>query len=58
MGYRPRKWLQDEEGTAVVEYALLLAVMVVVSIGAWIGLGNKIKLALGTCTNSISQPLG
>ena len=50
--------MKDEEGTAVVEYALLLVVVVVASVGAWIGLGNQIKTAIGACNNSISQPLG
>ena len=58
MRHRFSEWIQDEEGMATVEYALLLALVVVGTIGAWVGLGAKIKQAVATATNSISQPLG
>ncbi len=52
------KWAQDEEGMATVEYALLLALVVVGTLGAWVGLGAKIRTALATASNAISQPMG
>ena len=52
-----RRWLRDEQGVATVEYALLLALLAVASVGAWMGLSSKIKLTLATATNAISQPL-
>ena len=58
MQYRFWEWITDEEGMATVEYAMLLAMIVVATIGAWVGLGAKIKVAVATATNSISQPLG
>ena len=51
-------WLRDQEGMATVEYALLLVLVVVATIGAWVGLGVKVRTALATATNSISQPMG
>ena len=55
---RCRIWnlVEDEDGVATVEYAMLLAVVVVATIGAWIGLGAKVKTAIINCTNSISLP--
>ena len=58
MGDRFWNWTKDEEGAAVVEYALLLVIVVIVSVGAWTGLKNEVKTALGAATNSISQPYG
>ena len=57
MKHRYREWVQDEEGMATVEYAMLLALVVVATIGAWVGLGAKIRTAVATATNSIGQPL-
>lgn len=34
---------QDEEGLTTVEYALLLALVVVAGIAAWQGLGNTVQ---------------
>ena len=58
MQYRFWEWMTDEEGMATVEYAMLLAMVVVATIGAWVGLGAQMKAAVATATNSISQPLG
>jgi Flp pilus assembly pilin Flp len=52
------KWIRDEDGTAVVEYALLLVVVVLISAAAWTALKNEVTTALGAATNSISQPYG
>lgn len=35
-------FVKDEEGVTMVEYALILAVVAVVAIGAWQTLGSKI----------------
>ena len=48
--------LRDEEGTASLEYALLLSLVAIASIGAWMGLGAKVKTTIVALTNSISQP--
>lgn len=58
MKRRFQNWMRDEEGMATVEYAMLLALTVVAVIGAWLGLGVKVKQAVAAATNSISQPLG
>lgn len=52
-----RAW-RDEEGTVTVEYALLLALMVVATVGAWTTLGGKLKMTIDCATNELSQPLG
>jgi Flp pilus assembly pilin Flp len=58
MLYRLRNWVQDEEGMATVEYAMLLALVVVATIGAWMGLGARLRTAIATATATISEPLG
>ncbi len=45
----------DEAGTATVEYALLLVVIVVGSLGAWTGLRDKMIEALQGVQDSISE---
>lgn len=45
----------DEEGTSTVEYALLVAAMVIVSIGAWAALGTSLRRVIGSTANSISN---
>ncbi len=49
--------LRDEQGTASIEYALLLSLTAVATIGVWLELGGKVQVALVTLTDSISQPL-
>ena len=44
----------DQEGGATVEYALLLAVVVVGCVGAWASLRDRIVLALDEVENSFS----
>ncbi len=58
MLYRLRNWVRDEEGMATVEYAMLLALVVVATIGAWMGLGARLRTAIATATATISEPLG
>ena len=45
-------WM-DEDGLTTVEYALLLALLVVAGIGAWTGFGGKVKSAVNSAGTSI-----
>jgi len=38
----------DEDGLTTVEYALLLALLVVAAIGVWTGFGAKVRTAVST----------
>ncbi len=51
-----RELWRTEEGTATVEYAILLAVIVAASVGAWQGLSNTIKNMLEQCTAQVGNP--
>jgi len=44
---------QDEEGLTTVEYALLLALLVVAAIGVWTAFGGKVRSAVETSGNKI-----
>lgn len=50
-----RRLWDDQEGTASVEYSLLLVVVVVASIGAWVGLRDRIIEAIQDVESSLSQ---
>jgi Flp pilus assembly pilin Flp len=52
---RLRLGLWDEEGTSTVEYALLLAAVVVVTIGAWTALGSSLRHVISSTANSIGN---
>jgi len=45
----------DEDGLTTVEYALLLALVVVAGIGAWTGLGGAVKTTVNTSTATITN---
>ena len=45
---------RDEDGLTSVEYALLLAVIVVGGLAAWQSLGDTVANATGDATNSIA----
>ena len=45
----------DEEGAASVEYALLLVVIVVATMGAWVSLRNRIIQSITEVENSFDQ---
>lgn len=49
-----RKLWNDQEGAASVEYALLLVVVVVASIGAWVGLRDRIIEAIQDVEGALS----
>lgn len=47
--------LRDEAGLTTVEYALLLALIVVAGIVAWQGLGTTVRTAVNNSASSISN---
>ena len=57
MWYRVRCLWYDEEGAATVEYALLLALVVVASIGAFQALGNGLRQVLQNSLDSMANPV-
>ena len=48
---------QDEEGLTTVEYALLLALLVVAAIGVWTAFGAKVEESVGKSTNALTNTL-
>ncbi len=48
------KLWKDEEGLTTVEYALLLALVVVAGIAAWQGLGSTVQSAVNDSSDTIS----
>lgn len=51
-------FLRDEEGLTTVEYALLMALLVVAAIGVWTTFGGKVKESVSASTNAFSNTLG
>lgn len=55
-----RSWItaraSDETGASLVEYALLLALVAVVAIGALIFLGHSVNTTLNNVANNIANP--
>jgi len=45
-------FLRDEEGLTTVEYALLLALLVVAAIGVWTTFGGKVKTSVASSSNA------
>ena len=50
-----RRLWEEQEGVATVEYALLLALVVVVGMAAWYSLGQKIQQALEDTVNAFDE---
>ena len=48
-------FVTDEEGVTMVEYALILALVAIVAIGAWTTLGESIKEKLTTASGEIEE---
>lgn len=46
---------QDEAGLAAVEYALLLALVVLVALTAFVTLGNRMGSSVGTTASDLSH---
>jgi Flp pilus assembly pilin Flp len=57
MLYRIRTLWQDEEGLTTVEYALLLALLVVAALAVWTTFGGKVRDAVATSGNSITNAM-
>jgi len=47
----------DEEGLTTVEYALLMALLVVAAISVWTTFGGKVKESVGSSTNAIGNAM-
>jgi len=45
-----KRLYQDEDGLTTVEYALLLALLVVAAIGVWTAFGTKLKTQVSKST--------
>ena len=50
-----RELWKDEEGLTTVEYALLLALVVVAGIAAWQGLGSTVENAVNDSSTTIES---
>jgi len=50
-----RELWKDEEGLTTVEYALLLALVVVAGIAAWQGLGNTVNSTVSNSSTALSN---
>ncbi len=50
-----RELWRDEEGLTTVEYALLLALVVVAGLAAWQGLGRTVQGQVGSAESSITN---
>ncbi|HEY3396527.1 MAG TPA: Flp family type IVb pilin [Armatimonadota bacterium] len=48
----------DEEGLTTVEYALLMALLVVAAIGVWTTFGGKVKQSVAQSSNAFANTLG
>jgi Flp pilus assembly pilin Flp len=53
MMWRIRRFMVEEEGLTSVEYALLLAVIVVVALTTWQGLSTNLVGKLNTISNAV-----
>ncbi len=49
---------KDEEGLTTVEYALLLALLVVAAIGVWTTFGGKVKESVSKSENAFTNTMG
>lgn len=47
------RFIKEEEGVTMVEYALILALVAIVAIGAWASLGESIKAKLITAGGAV-----
>jgi Flp pilus assembly pilin Flp len=53
-----KKLWKDEDGLTTVEYALLLALLVVAAIGVWTAFGGRVKQSVQRSTNSFDNAEG
>jgi Flp pilus assembly pilin Flp len=47
----------DEEGLTTVEYALLLALLVVAAVAVWTTFGRQVKSSVSSSTNAMSNAM-
>jgi Flp pilus assembly pilin Flp len=47
----------DEEGLTTVEYALLLALLVVAAVAVWTTFGGKVQASVATSGNAIGNAM-
>jgi len=52
-----KSFWKDEEGLTTVEYALLLALLVVAAITVWSAFGTSIRSAVSTSGNTVSNAM-
>jgi len=50
-----RKFWKDEEGLTTVEYALLLALLVVAALVVWTQFGHTVRNTVGASKNAIEN---
>ena len=48
----------DEEGLTTVEYALLLALLVVAAVGVWSAFGTKLQSAVSSSSSAFDTATG
>ena len=48
---------QDEEGLTTVEYALLLALLVVAALSVWTTFGGKVRTSVASSGNAIGTAM-
>lgn len=53
-----KRFWTDEEGLTTVEYALLLALLVVAALATWAAFGNTVKATVGNANSSIEAAQG
>jgi len=51
-----RAFWKDEDGLSTVEYALLLALLVVAAIGVWTAFGGPVRQSVANDTNAMPAP--
>ena len=49
---------KDEEGLTTVEYALLMALLVVAAISVWTAFGAKVRESVSSSSNAFTNTLG
>jgi len=53
-----RSFIRDEEGATATEYAVMLALIILIALGAIIFLGQEVKSGFSTVASAISSAAG
>jgi pilus assembly protein Flp/PilA len=53
-----RKFFVEEEGATATEYAVMLALIILIALGAIIFLGNQVQSGFSTVASAISSASG